>query len=347
MPILDPASQLTKLGAASAKLRSASSTAEVLDTFAQEAREILGVEEISATPAEQVPRNVLEHVSLDRPVATHEGTLIAALVDATARVIAVLRAPLPWPEGSDDARTAEAALTQLAIVASLALGTSRRSEDLGKAWRERDALLAGVSHDLRNPLNTFAMSCGLIRDDLERQDLDPARDLGLVLRMERAIERMRRVIDDLVEANRIQGMTVNARPENAASLVHDGAAAAEPLAAERRATIDTSDLGDTSARVLVERARGVQAVSKVISYALRVTGEGGTVRFGISRDSGAVQFTARALGRTGAASTSTQDEGRGGLALLITRTVVEAHGGKLLFDSREPSRLAFTLPAAD
>src|SRR3954467_6005419 len=75
----------------------------------------------------------------------------------------------------------------------------------------RDALLASISHDLRNPLNTFAMSAGLLRDDVDHGSVDRTRALALLSRMERAVERMQRLIEDLVEASRVDARRVELR----------------------------------------------------------------------------------------------------------------------------------------
>src|SRR5438105_3152110 len=61
--------------------------------------------------------------------------------------------------------TPEAVKAELAGIAELALERSR-------LVRTRETLLASISHDLRNPLNTFAMSAGLLRDDVEHGEVD-------------------------------------------------------------------------------------------------------------------------------------------------------------------------------
>src|SRR6188768_2740987 len=83
----------------------------------------------------------------------------------------------------------------LAALEEVALEAARVRCELRSATRVREVLLASVAHDLRNPLNTFAMSTGLLRDDLESPDFERARAVSLVTRMERASTRMQRLIE--------------------------------------------------------------------------------------------------------------------------------------------------------
>lgn len=215
---------------------------------------------------------------------------------------------------------------------------------LDRANRTRETLLAGVAHDLRNPLNTFAMSTGLLKDDFEREDVDPTRDLGLVQRMERGIERMRRIIDDLVDASRIEARRIDLvrRPESAAQLVRDALSAAAPMARERTTNVAIGAL-DPDARVSVDRARAVQAISKAIAFTIRACGEGGLVRVSAEREGEGVRFSAHAKPPNGAVVAPSQD-GRGGIPLVIARGIVELHGGTLAVDVSEEVTVSFKLP---
>ena len=97
----------------------------------------------------------------------------------------------------------------LSLLEELALDAARVRTELRAATRVREVLLASVAHDLRNPLNTFAMSAGLLRDDLEGPDFDRTRALSLLSRMDRASSRMQALIEDLLEASRVEAGTVS------------------------------------------------------------------------------------------------------------------------------------------
>src|SRR5687767_14767669 len=128
--------------------------------------------------------------------------------------LASLVARLRQATSADDVQTVlDKQAPSVALVAALTL-------ELRSATRAREALLASVAHDLRNPLNTFAMSAGLLRDDLESGDLDRNRAVGLLARMERASNRMQVLIEELLEASRVEagGVEVHVREENAAAV---------------------------------------------------------------------------------------------------------------------------------
>lgn len=231
---------------------------------------------------------------------------------------------------------AAAAVARACLTDALAL-----RERATAATSAREALLASVAHDLRNPLNTLAMSAGLLREDIEREDIDVQRDLGLVHRMERGIDRMRRIVEDVLDASRIDAHKVDlvTRPEGAAQIAKEAIAAAAAALNERGATIVESGV-DSGARVLVDRARAAQALAKSISLVLRSCTEGGQVQLSAVRDGDFVHFLVAAP-LPGGASTARVDDGRGGLALLLARGIAELHGGS--FDVRLADRVVVTL----
>jgi signal transduction histidine kinase len=241
--------------------------------------------------------------------------------------------------------SAENARRALEKVRSIGVELTTTRAQLAATRRMRDALLAGISHDLRNPLNTFAMSAGLLRDDLERGDMDSARGLGLVGRMDRAVERMQRLIDDMLEASRIEAgqIALHPKPELVSALVRDAMSGIEAAVREKRANVVIDELADE--RVVVDRARGVQLLGKVLAYAVKTIGEGGTVRISAVRESAAVAFAIRALAVSQRTPRATMDDARGGLSLLIARALVESHGGSFNLGLEDGAAVLFTLPA--
>jgi signal transduction histidine kinase len=216
------------------------------------------------------------------------------------------------------------------------------------ATRARDALFAGIAHDLRNPLNTFAMSTGLLKDDLEGGEVDAARALALVKRMERATHRMQVLIDDLVVASRIESdpsqANVTKTPENVAEMIRDVVAAATPIVKDRGADIVAGEAADGLV-ASVDRGRVVQALVKGAAFVLRTTGEHGRITIDAMKSASGIALVVRGVNPGGApASAPGRDEGRGGLALLIARAHVAAHGGTLDVRYDDGTNLIITLP---
>jgi signal transduction histidine kinase len=242
--------------------------------------------------------------------------------------------------------TAVPGASVLPLLEELALEAVRLRTELRSATRLREALLASVAHDLRNPLNTFAMSCGLLRDDLEGPDLDRTRALSFVGRMDRATSRMQALIEDLLEASRVESGAVELtrRPVQAAAVVRAAIAKAKPVCSDKGASLEEGAI-DEEASAVVDRAHTTEALIRLIGVSLRATGEGGVLRLGVERADGETQFTIRGAASRGGASMPPPDEGRGGLAFLIGRGLMAAQGGQLRIEStQEGVRVVVAFP---
>jgi signal transduction histidine kinase len=132
------------------------------------------------------------------------------------RVQALLAAPLPWQPAlhgvlyvaiADSRDTAPRDLHRLELLAErlgLHLENARLfgelRESIGTLHVERglrERFVATLAHDLRGPLSAARMAAELIAHD-------PARGKDLAIRVERNIERVDRMIRDLLDANRIR-----------------------------------------------------------------------------------------------------------------------------------------------
>ena len=107
----------------------------------------------------------------------------------------------------------------------------------------------------------------------------------------------------------------------------------------------TSDTLEDDACVIADRTRTLQAIAKIIAFEAKSTGDGGTIRLALARQGDDVLFTARAIGPAGT-PVPPPEEGRGGLALLIARGLVEAQRGTFRVETRDGLVVAFTLPLA-
>ena len=259
--------------------------------------------------------------------ATSQDELDAGLAEARAAL------------GETDAYAAVAAVAQDALSARLALKG---------ATRVREVLLASVAHDLRNPLNTFAMSAGLLKDDIDSNEVDRTRGLALLSRMERASQRMQGQIDDLVEASRVDAGAIEmvSKRELASAVIEAAVAKAKPLVTEKGASLVTTD-APADLAFTCHRARTAIAIAKLVSVALKSTGEGAAIRLGAEVVGGAPTLTLRATAPR--ATTSAQismDEARGGISLVIGRGLLTAQGATLATEiTDEGPRLLVSFPA--
>ena len=142
-----------------------------------------------------------------------------------------------------------------------------------QASRARDEMLAMVAHDLRNPLNTAKMGLSLL---LETITTDAGRrNVELV---NRAADRMNRLIEDLLDVTRVEGGKLRIEPQqhSAAALAREAIAMLTPLAEAGKITLTTSAEPELPP-VMADTARMLQVFSNLIGNALKFTPAGGRI----------------------------------------------------------------------
>ena len=286
-------------------------------------------------------------------LSTLLGTGAAAMVWATAGPTLAAR------EGNATALIIHFILGVLISLLHEALNRAMRREQALRAVaedfaRERTAVLALVSHDLRNPLNTIAFSAAIL------EKAAPEGDAGREIRkrtavLRRAIERMKRLIEDLLDATSLHAgrLSVELTPCDAGAMVKESAELFEPEAAAAGVTIVT-EMPASPLTVRGDRGRLLQLLANLIGNALKFTPEGGTITIHVEpAESGAAAlFSVRDSGvglrddqresvfelywKTG------RNAGGGtGLGLYIARGIAEAHGGRIWAESVAGSGSSF------
>jgi signal transduction histidine kinase len=256
--------------------------------------------------------------------------------------------------GSDDLALAE----ELARRASLAVENARLFHAAEQATRARDEMLGVVAHDLRNPLNTIVMGAGLLAEMIPETQAALRRQAEI---MRRGAERMKRLIQDLLDVRRIESgrLTVEPRPESPYVLVCEAIETLRPLATANNLKLKAAVRPDAP-KVLADPARIQQVLSNLVGNAIKFTPAGGRivltadvlpepeVRFAVV-DSGAgipPEQLPHVFGQYWQANRADQ---RGiGLGLAIAKGLVEAHGGRIWVESQvgAGSNFYFTLKAA-
>jgi signal transduction histidine kinase len=250
-----------------------------------------------------------------------------------------------------------AALVVIIVVGWLVHRLNLAAAQAEEAVRYRDQMLRVVSHDLKNPLHTIGMSVDL----LATVDMPaPNREEQLRIVM-RAIDRMNRLIHDLLDAARVQSgralaiapATLNTREllEEATDLFH--------VEAESKKVRLECDADSAPASVCADHDRILQVFSNLVGNALKFTREGGLVRVNAARGArGGVMFSVCDTGpgipaedlphlfepfwqATDGARLGT------GLGLSIARGIVLAHGGQISVRSvpGEGTTFEFDIPA--
>lgn len=253
----------------------------------------------------------------------------------------------------------EALLRQLGQTVSLALRNAELIHDSREAAQARDDMLAIVSHDLRNPLNTITMGAAMLRQRLAAT-AGATDELAILDRVERGLGRMGKLLEDLLDASRIDAGRLAVTPERVrgVTLVHEAIEASTPQAQARGIDLHAG-LTDATLEVLADRHRVLQIFTNLVGNALKFTPRGGRVTVSLEEGSPFARFSVADTGpgipadqhghlfkRFWKASEGTREGA--GLGLFISRGIAEAHGGAIGVESRlgDGTRVWFTLPLA-
>lgn len=224
----------------------------------------------------------------------------------------------------------------------------RDETDVEAARRQRDAVLANISHEFRTPLSAQLASIELLRDRLLQSPggLDEeTRDL--VLSLERGSLRLTQLIDNLLEGVRIdsgQG-SIRSRPVALDEVVEEAVEMTAPLLAQRGQSIEL-DLPYPLPVVQGDAPRLIQVFVNLLANAQKFGPTGSLVRVGGAVKDGAVHLWVEdeGPGFPGESGGSVlfdrfvRREGVGeepetggmGLGLWIVRSIVERHGGEVV-----------------
>jgi PAS domain S-box-containing protein len=224
------------------------------------------------------------------------------------------------------------------------------------AVRSRDEILAIVSHDLRNPLSTISMVVALLEHPMPAER--HAAQLDVV---RRAVQRMGRLIQDLLDVNQIGSGQLSIAPEavSAAALIEEARAGLDLHASQHGQRLEWS-CAEPDFIVRADRTRVAQVLNNLVGNALKFTPPGGEVSVEVAREGDEARFCVRDTG-PGIKGEDLphifdrfwQAEGRKrkggvGLGLAISKGIVTAHGGRI-WAASEPGNGAmfcFTLPLA-
>ncbi|MCZ7686341.1 MAG: ATP-binding protein [Sandaracinaceae bacterium] len=245
---------------------------------------------------------------------------------------------------------------ELAARAALAIDNASLYRASREAIERREDVLALVSHDLRNPLNVVQMGATLLAEG-GATALGSVRDQAQ--RILRAAQRMNRLIQDLLDlASLERGQLALVRTvEDARGIAEEACESVRPQAAQRGLGLHVE--AGVALEVEVDRDRVLQVLGNLLSNAVRLTPEGGSIRVRVERAGDEALFWVR---DTGPGIPKEEQphlfhrywRGRNvayrgtGHGLAIAKGIVEAHGGRIWVESElgEGSTFYFTLPLA-
>jgi two-component system phosphate regulon sensor histidine kinase PhoR len=222
----------------------------------------------------------------------------------------------------------------------------------------RREFVANVSHELRTPVAALKALTETLEDGA-LEDPPAARDF--LARMCTEIDRLARLVEELLELSRIESgqVAMHLQPVDLAPVIRGAAERLRPQAKRQGLSLDV----DAPSQLPIVQADGghiEQVVINLVHNAVKFTPPGGLITVTAERQSNEIIVTVKDTGvgiapealprlferfyKTDAART---DSGSG-LGLAIAKHIIQAHGGRIWAESPGEGRgatLAFTLPA--
>jgi signal transduction histidine kinase len=243
-------------------------------------------------------------------------------------------------------RRAEVGLMDAATVAQREQERAeKRAGRLEEVDVRRERLVSRVSHELRTPLTSIRGYLEALLEGVSGELAAEQRDYAAVAL--RNTVRLERLIGDLLLLSSVEAGQVKLRSEpiDVRELLRSLCEELAPIASERDISIEVVD--DTGVTVHADRDRIAQAMTNLISNAIKYSGRGEAVTLTARGRSPevwlevvdhGVGIPASEIDRIGErfyrASTASEVTGTG-LGLAITRELVELHGGRLELESEE------------
>ena len=242
------------------------------------------------------------------------------------------------------------------VAAALATVQLRRQGELA---RLRSDFVAGVSHELRTPLAQLRLFLDTLR--LKRYDT-PEEQEWLVSHLTRETTRLEHLVENVLAASRLdRGMhpSMPLVPLDLGAEVKDAVTAFAPLAASRRATLDTEVA--EGVEVLADQATLRQLVLNLLDNAVKFGPPGQRVRLAVSRANGTARLTVTDQGPGvpegereriwepyyRGTSEATRAVGGSGIGLALVREIADSFGGTATVATASGGGAEFsvTLPA--
>ena len=223
----------------------------------------------------------------------------------------------------------------------------RRSEEA------KGRFIADISHQLKTPMTSLAMSVGMLQS--RGENLGSEKRATLVATAHDDCARLTALINELVDASRLEAMS-QPRPKETldiASLIHECLAPLLKQAEARGITIGI-DISSDLPRVTIDSFRFPWVITNLVGNALRYTDRGGHIGFNVYRDGRRYYFQCfdtgsginpQFLPHIFDRFTQFSERGKGGtigLGLAIVKDIIEQHGGDITVESTVGEGTCFT-----
>ncbi|HMV83162.1 MAG TPA: PAS domain S-box protein [Blastocatellia bacterium] len=243
----------------------------------------------------------------------------------------VRKFPIPGPDGTPS------------LIGGVAIDITERilaEEELREADRRKDEFLAILAHELRNPLAPIRTGLQVLR--MAENDAEVAEQARTL--MERQLQQMVRLIDELLDLSRISRGKIELRkePVDISAVLRNALETSRPLiqASHHQLTVQ---LPPEPVFVEADLTRLAQVFANLLNNAAKYTDKGGHIQFSAAQQNGEVQVSVKdnglgippeMLSRVFEMFTQVDrslEKARGGLGigLSIAKRLVEMHSGQI------------------
>jgi signal transduction histidine kinase len=243
-------------------------------------------------------------------------------------------------------------------------GISQRLEEkVGERTNELRDFIVAIYHELRTPLTAIQGYTTLLLESSRAEHLSE-KQMRYVTTVNKNVERLMRLVDDLANVSKIDDGRLEIYPEPLAlqEAVEETIGTLSNAIDEKELELEIS-LEPESAMVLADPQRLVQILTNLLSNACRYTLVGGQIKLTSSCLHGSLEITIEDTG-IGIGKEEldhiferffrgddplVQDQPGTGLGLSIAKSLVKLHGGQLWVksDVGKGSTFGFTLPLAE
>lgn len=267
---------------------------------------------------------------------------------AFAGVFTLGKAMDRFEEEDRDARAPETGPLELR---EMARRFNQMADTIARRRQQQIAFLAGVAHDLRNPLAALRTSLAVIAPD---RPLPPEPTIRRIAElMDRQFDNLERMTGDFIDTARIEAGELELRPEpcDLGEIARHAVSLFQSAPWDERFVLA---IPDEAVVVSCDGARILQVVTNLVSNAIKYSSEASPIRVALEphEDQVTLSVSDRGIGippgelraifdpfRRGESSRRTT--AGVGLGLFVARRIVRAHGGRMEVESTPGSGSIF------
>jgi signal transduction histidine kinase len=216
-----------------------------------------------------------------------------------------------------------------------------------EATRLKEDVLANVSHELRTPLTLIKVAAATL--SRSESELPEAKRKQMLARIDSGIERLIRMVEDLLAYSRLEAgrLKLNSEAGDLGATVEQTVQALMPLAVPRGVTVECLVAAGLEP-ISFDKARITQIIINLVENALKFTPPGGRVTISVLDDGDTLTLKVADTGEGIAPEhlphiferfyqvdrTMSRQHGGTGLGLAVVKSLIELHGGSVSVESQ-------------